>query len=670
MSEKSPEQELSISNHESNLSDSLPSNEFEFSMLTPQQKDLIQSLNSVEAFKDLLKRFYKELGFDSGKFQAASPQIDYLFNLFTMVFKLGGWSTMNGTNGWTGLSKCFGYMQPAKLREDYDSFLFALEKSYGLFAFDRKTVENFLLDLSPELMVICEWYQPNMLVNEITKPVILRMLNVESMAVPKFIDGMLGVDLKLFSKQGLADLQFNHDLSIKKLSEFEESSSFYLESALQNYEQQYQELSSKLPSLLHWNGIQNLLRYSVSILGVNKPSLIVLKDSYTLIGGPSYLNINGIYTFLEGKSECFGIHFQHVQLLHRKVQKDFGVDFFVSSWKPSERYLLINGIEFIYIKTKPGDVIITKTDIVYWVVSDYCHMVHWYLMPDFRVEECAFSYRNSKSDSHKFNLPLVCIEYLNLHLEEVTSDLMAILKKVVSDGVDEEYWTGNFSVENIDYRSCSLCGKDLVWRYARCPLCLVDKLITALCLKCAQEHKCKSLEMIEKYSTQDLEKFYNRLEKRVQEPPQANLCKVNVCQVEVAAGDTIKYDPERVITKEDYRNLVQQVQTKKICQKPQESQSFVRAQWNLDDVYKRLGKKKQKIREAMENPIHGPRFNYEFEGKKEREVPDVPYLKIPIVNKAKENPLSKLVKEKKGNSLSALISIDRKKELEEKRKMK
>ena len=640
----------------------------EYSLLTSKQKELMRSLNSVDSFKSLLKKFYKEIGFDLSKFQAANPQIDYLFNLFSIVFKVGGWSIMNGTNAWSGLSKCFGYMQPAKLREDYENFLFALEKSHGLFAYDIKTIDSFLIDINPELMVIPEWHQTSLLVNEINRGGMLRILNMESIVVPQFLNGILGVALGAVVAKG-REMKFLFNGNEIKLDEVCELSSFYVEGHLETTDI-YEELSGKVPSLLHWNSSHNLLRYSAAIPGLTSPLLIVLKNSYTLIGGPSYLNLNGVYSFLEGKSECFGIHFQHMQLLQKKVHKDYGIDIFVNGWKPNEKYLLINGIEFIYVRTNPGDSIVTKTDIVYWVVSDYCQMIHWYLLPDFRLEESALSYKNSKTDSHKFSLPLICIEYLNLHMDEVSEDLMSTMKKVVSQSVDDEYWTGQFSIEIIDYRSCSLCGKDLIWRYARCPACTASSPVSALCLKCAQEHKCKSLELIEKFSITDLEKLYNRLEKRTKEPAQGALSKVSIRAAEAGAGDCIKYDPERVIASDDYRTLIWKTSEKVVSSKPKVIENVKRVEWNLDLVYKRMGQKKQKIREAMENPLSGPRFNYEFEGKKDRETQEIPALNIPILAKSRDNPLSRLVKDKKTNGLSSLIKVDRKKELEMRRKMK
>ena len=70
----------------------------------------------------------------------------------------------------------------------------------------------------------------------------------------------------------------------------------------------------------------------------------------------------------------------------------------------------------------------------------------------------------------------------------------------------------------------------------------------------------------------------------------------------------------------------------------------------------------------MKNPLSGPRFNYEFEVKKQKEVNDFSMLNFDIPNVVKKNPLSGLVKSPRDTSLSALVSVSRKKELSESHK--
>lgn len=626
--------------------------------LSPTQQQLIEALDSVLKFKEFLIKFYKDFGYDLNKTQAANSQIEYIYNLFISVYKAGGWSFMNGTNSWGALSKVFGSMQGSKLREDYENFLFALEKAYGIHKYENKVVDSFLIDINPELMVVYEWFQPSLLINEVNRAMVQRFLRLDCVVVPQFVNKMLGVCIEMFSKDEIINkkVQFSfidHSFSLLELLGFD---SFYVECPLENVLELYEELGNKLVDLIHWNGKENLLRYSQNIAGVSSPLLIVMKNSYTLIGGPSYLNLNGAYLVMHGFCEYFGIHTQHMKQLNKRVQKDLGIDIFLNNWKPTEQYLLSNNIEFTYIKASPGDVVVSKTDIVYWVISDFCVMVDYFLLPSFRIQETCESYKITKSDPHKFNLPLLCIEYLNKHMLELDTETLNSMKKVVSEGVDEEYWTGNFGLEVIDYRSCSICAKDLVWRYVRCPICITEKFITSLCLKCAQEHKCKSLEYIEKFSTQDLEKFYNRLEKRTSDPSQDALCKVSVKFPEKGAGDSVKYDPASILpSKIEFISIPRANFNMKSDKKGVEPGIKQEPEWDLEKCYKKLGKKKQKIREAMENPITGPRFNYDFPLKTQKDSSELSSLHIPIQPKSKINPLSTLVKQKSTTALSSLI---------------
>lgn len=643
----------------------------ELNISFPTQHPLTNTLNSVHEFKEFLIKFYKDFGYDLNKIQAATSQIEYIYNLFVCVYTVGGWSYMNGTNSWGALSKAFGSMQGVKLREDYENFLYALEKAHGVHKYEDRIVDSSLIDFNPELMVVFEWFSPNLLINEVNRSMIQRFLNLECIVVPQFINRILGVSIEKFSKEELVNKKvlFNyieHSFTLLELQGFD---SFYVECPLELHSELFEELANKVPELMHWNGKDNLLRYSQSVAGVSSPLLIVMKNSYMLIGGPSYLNLNGVYLVLYGQCEYFGIHSQHMKQLNKRVQKDLGIDIFANNWKPNEQFLLSNNIEFTYIKASPGDVVVSKTDIVYWVISDFCIIVDYFLLPIFRIQESCESYKSSKLDSHKFNLPLLCIEYLNQHMHEQDPEILSTMKKVISEGVDEEYWTGTFIQEITDYRSCSICGKDLVWRYVKCPICISSNTTTSLCLKCAQEHKCKSLEYVEKYSTQDLEKFYNRLEKRTNEGFQPVLSKVSVKPAESGAGDCIKYNPEAIISKNVFTEIIRGLQKSKDPKKPEESKSVQETQWDLEKCYKKLGKKKQKIREAMENPLNGPRFNYEFESKTRKEVLDIPILQIPIKAQPKSNPLSQLVKTKTSSALSSLIKIDRKRELEVKKKI-
>ena len=373
--------------------------------------------------------------------------------------------------------------------------------------------------------------------------------------------------------------------------------------------------------------------------------------------------------------EWWWINKKYIPSFSKKIQKDLGIDIFDGKWRPDEKYFLINGIDFFYCVQTAEDIMIANTDTVYWTfISQDAVLVYWYLLPVSRVIEVANSYIISKEAKHKFNMPLLAIEYLNAELNhcKLTGDNFEMLKKVITDSIDDDSWSGQYSLETFDYKFCSICGKDISWRYAKCNLCLIETEINALCLKCASIHNCKEIQYQEKYTSVELDKFYQRLDKKEEKnEAQSTLNKVQIRYPEIGCGEIVKFEIEYLnnnqslkayeyTTKEDTL-----INTSKII--PSEN-SFHTI--NIEECYKRKGKKKQKIREAMLNPLNGPRFNYEYEEEKQQnEVNDISMLNLPIPTAVKKNPLSSLVKSPRDTSLSALVSMSRKKELSENKKV-
>ena len=61
-------------------------------------------------------------------------------------------------------------------------------------------------------------------------------------------------------------------------------------------------------------------------------------------------------------------------------------------------------------------------------------------------------------------MSLIALEYLNLELHNniLTQENFEALKKVIIGSIDEDSWNGEFSLETIEYKFCSICGKDLI----------------------------------------------------------------------------------------------------------------------------------------------------------------------------------------------------------------
>lgn len=163
----------------------------------------------------------------------------------------------------------------------------------------------------------------------------------------------------------------------------------------------------------------------------------------------------------------------------------------------------------------------------------------------------------------------------------------------------------------------------------------------------------------------ELDKFYQRLENRAEKSEkQSLLCKSEIRMPELGCGDRvqIEFDKENGKTEEVFVRFANE--DRKVFEKRGGNKEKQFGAIDIDECYKRKGKKKQKIREAMQNPLKGPRFTYEIEEKKQ-ETLTVPFIEIPITKSAKKNPLSSLIKDQRDTSLSSLISLSRKKELKQ-----
>ncbi|OMJ87578.1 hypothetical protein SteCoe_10665 [Stentor coeruleus] len=624
-------------------------------------------INSISIFQTFLLEYYKYINFNSSLTFAASQQIEYLFSLLYCVSHKGGWSIMNGNNYWPLISKYFNSLQAWKLRQDYDKYLFAFEKTWNPSSkFDDDTNDKFLTGINPSLMKTVDFYRPSLLANEITSVLIHSFYDEDCIVIPEMANKFLKINIEEFSIDRLRTMTMPLQYSDKSftLDKLLCMNSFYTEFPLKEKLPLYYEISEKLLESIHWNSSTNLLRYIPETPGLSSPLIIILKNSFFLIGGQSYTSLNGVYITLYGKCEWIGIPQAALKALVKKVRKDQGVDLYDGSWRPDEKYLLINNIEFFYTLTRSGDIFMAKSDIVYWMYSELGVICQWFMLPKNRMSQISDSYYKTKDKQHKVNFPLLAVEYMNMHLPDVDMEIFALLKKIFVESIDEGYWQGIFIKETDDIRTCSLCGKDLVWRYFRCNKCRIQKDVEGFCLSCKNSHKCSEIENVEKFSSVELEKLYMRLDKS-NESHQAQyaLKKVLIREPHKGCGDKILLDTTFCYVEEkfDLPKNEKQIQwgMNSPCKKKTNNVSYL----DVDECYKRKGMKKQKIREAMLNPLSGPRFNYVVDMKKKEQEADLAIVEIPRSKRKTNNPLSSLVKKTNNPELSALISIDRKKEL-------
>lgn len=634
----------------------------------PNEKDLEFAgiLKNQTQFGKALFKFYKENCIDGEVLQDSKNQIEYIFAMFSAVYRNGGWSFLNGVNNWGPIARQFGNVSGSSLREEYEKYLFAFEKKYSdKGKYDSETVETYLSEMDPSHMKSFEVHRPSVLDNELSGCTIARFFTVPAISLPQMLSKGFKVLTEMFSKTSLFALPFPYNGNSVVLSDLEEIDSYYIEVPLSSYPIGQVEISTHMLSQLHWKSRNNLLRFTAEEPGINSPMLIVLKNSLTCLGGPSYNSLTGVYLTLYGTCECYGIHQNYIPILKKKVQKDLDIDIFDGNWRPSEKYLLANGFDFFFSIQTTGDIMLANTDIVYWISSQSAVMTYWYLFPESHISKIASAYFETMEEPHKFNLPLLAIEYLNKDLGKIDENSAAILKKIITDSISEDSWTGEYTLEIENCKTCGVCRKDLVWRYAKCKICFLQKELNSLCLKCARVHQCKEIQYLEKFSALELDKLFQRLEKNNEVESlikQKVLSKIDVTDEENGCGDCLTFEIGAVGWYDPVIENDPQVKKELEITEKKEDKHFM---INIDECYKRKGKKKQKIREAMENPLSGPRFNYEIEEKKNNEKVQISNLNLQIQPIKKKNPLSGLVRAQRDTSLSGLVSVTRKKELEE-----
>ena len=197
-------------------------------------------------------------------------------------------------------------MQPNKIREEYEIYLFVFEKTFSpITKYDINTIESYLSEISPSHMKTIEIYYPSMLETELTTSIIKRLFSLEVISLPKVIQNVLKINTDLFLLKNINQASVNLEVNDLNFSirELECITSYYTETPLINFSTEYSEISSHIPSALHWNSEESLLRYSPDVPGVSSPMLIILKNSLTCVGGPSYNSLTGVYLIMQGLCE-------------------------------------------------------------------------------------------------------------------------------------------------------------------------------------------------------------------------------------------------------------------------------------------------------------------------------------------------------------------------------
>lgn len=530
--------------------------------LSPVPLTLRKSLESPQLFLSYLEGFYKESGFEASKLQSASLKIEYLHALYLRVADKGGWAQVTGRDYWQNLALSYE-VEPRKLREDYESFLLALERvsEEG----NLKIPGQLLNQFSLKLMKSAEFVRPGP-----------RPLSLDSTKIQNLFERLVSV------VPALATLAFG--INFKSWI----GTWPHKNSPLEALAERNEEISGKILKSLHWGSEDNLFKYSNKVPGLTRPELNWIEDKKTF----SCIGLKGVFKVwivAEGQPEVFAFTKVALEKLNEVLKNDSN-EVGLQAWTPSEEFLLSHEIEFFYIKLCIGDVMISQSQLTCVFIGESC-IIDWALLPLFSVPSFAKGFFEDSSNL-PFNFPLIVVEYLNQFIGEIDSETLEIFKKVINESIEDECWSGSYTLEPAEHLFCSSCTKALFWRYATYePEPAVQN---ALCLKCQLIHPSPVFKYYEKFSPVELDTFLSRIESNIKSPIQTKLVKVpQACQIPgQVLQNSVILDPDHLKSHENSL-ILSKIQSSLDSAPLSHTQS--------EESYLRKGKKKIKISEFNDN---------------------------------------------------------------------
>ena len=359
-------------------------------------------------------------------------------------------------------------------------------------------------------------------------------------------------------------------------------------SPLEAWAERYEEISSKVLKSLHWDSEDNLLKYSNKVPGLTAPQFNWIEDK-KLFNCLPLSGMTKVWMVAEGQPEVFGFTKAALERLNDVLRKDFleSNDAGLQAWTPNEEFLLSHNVEFFYIKLCIGDLMISQSQLTWLFLGESC-VIDWALLPVSSIPTFAEDYF-ADSSGLPVNFPLMVVEYLNRFIGEIDSVALEILKKVINESIEDECWTGSYTLELTEHLFCSSCAKALFWRYATCET--EDFGEVALCLKCQLISPRPCFKHHEKFSPVELDTFLSRIESNISSQIQTKLARLPLAPSS-ELRPSVLIDPEQLKALED--SLVLSKAHSAIDSAPL-------SRTHSEESYLRKGKKKLKICEFSDN---------------------------------------------------------------------
>jgi hypothetical protein len=561
----------------------------------------------------------------------ALAQAADLLDKYNAVISRGGWLKVTGFTAWRELQQEFEFSQ--NLRTQYEEKLFCVEKSlhpqtlfsvsYDFFELEPNNISEAVSMLPPASAVAdAAYWKTGFLAGLVvfrgfgTIVIGLRPALFQAEELSKFSDQVVVSQLD-------AQEPCSQQLTLSSYESWEEvcaklntTDSFRAELDLELYESAYSELANKMPKSLFCCSEDDCLKYlDWKIEGLNSPKLVLMNNSSYCIQDLPLLCMSKVLTNLgPGEIEIWGLDISYLPRVRERVKDKYGCA--LSDWKPCDEFFLSYNIPAHYLILTSGDLAILPSQKVYWLKThSYSYMAFWSFLP-YTLDAFANAvevYKDNIQTALPNAVPLFTLMTTLLSQEAgcISEDLrLYCIQQVHSKLSNELISNEQAQVRTSAEHFCDKCNSELLCAYYLCSAC-ESKDFCKACVEDGEEHLCEAdpkpylkfndhlfIELLEHQS--DSSKTYEDLRLLQGHPRQAS-------------------DDVMVISSEKLSQLLgikapycEQGGVKK--KKPKSSSSSSVAPEGVlivsGDPDFKLAPNKQKIKDAIQCPLTGPRFTY------------------------------------------------------------
>mmetsp|Transcript_1962 Transcript_1962/g.4365 ORF Transcript_1962/g.4365 Transcript_1962/m.4365 type:complete len:701 (-) Transcript_1962:1920-4022(-) len=592
-------------------------------------------------WKRLLARVYKDTQNPKAMKQLSSvlSQAADLLEKYNTVLSRGGWLRVTGLTAWRELQQQFEFCQ--NLRAQYEEMLFCVEKSVHPATLFSITYDMF--DLEPSN--IKEAVNVNPPVSGVADTSYWKSAIIAGFSVFRgFSSVVFGLrpnlfqvaELSRFSKQVVvnqleAPEKNRRQLSLSSYESWDEiesrlknsgSEMFNVELDLELYESAYAELANKVPKSLFCCSDSDCLRYlDWKVEGLNSPKLLLMNNSSAFIQDLAFLCLSKVLFCLgRGSVEIWGLDLAFLPRIRERVKEKYGCS--LSDWLPSDEFFLSFNIPAHYLILNEGDFAILQSQKVYWIKAERsCHLAYWNFLPyTLEAFESAIEvYKDNQQTAQPNAIPLytLMITLLSQEVSTMSEDLrIYCIQQVHSHLSNELFLNEQAVVRPSEDHFCEKCSCELLCSYILCTECQ-SKDLCKDCFEDPEDHKCNVDPIC--YLKFDEQLFIELLENQTDTSKNYDALKLLHGNARASSEDLMVISSEKQaqlasIKAPVLEGLIEvQLRKKKLRSSSSSSSQAPEGMLFVGDPDFKLHPHKQKIKDAIENPLTGPRFTYELD---------------------------------------------------------